>query len=268
MLPRRACHSRWVRVDGALSRYWVGGSGAPPLLVASPLVSARVYRPVARALTATFTVTLVDLPGAGGAARLRERWTSVRYAAWLLELVRRLPLAAPVVVAHSASAPCVAELARLAPDELGAVVFANPAGACVPRAPARMILERARDAVDEPLVTLRAAPGALASAARHRRVYAAHLAAALAAELLPVAPSIRTPTLVASGARDRTVPPSCAEALATALPDARLSVGPGSHDWIIAAPGAFSASVRRFVASLARRAGRPRGAGAVSLESA
>ncbi|MDB4935725.1 MAG: putative hydrolase or acyltransferase of alpha/beta superfamily [Labilithrix sp.] len=119
---------RDVKVDGARARYLCCGSGPPLLLLASPLALSRSYLPAVRSLSRSFTVVCVELPGSGGSERLPEPWSALRYAQWTLELVRHLPLAAPVVTAHGASAPIATELARIAPGELGGVVLIDPRG--------------------------------------------------------------------------------------------------------------------------------------------
>jgi pimeloyl-ACP methyl ester carboxylesterase len=120
---------RDVKVGGARARYLCCGSGPPLLLLVSPLALARTYLPAVRSLCRSFTVVCVELPGSGRSERLPEPWSVERYAEWTLELVRHLPLAAPVVMAHGASAPIATELARIAPGEISGVVLGDPRGA-------------------------------------------------------------------------------------------------------------------------------------------
>ena len=119
---------REVTLDGARARYLCGGSGPPLLLVASPLALARTYQRAIRALCRSFTVVCVELPGSGGSERLAEPWSVERYAEWVLDLVRYLPLAAPVVVGHGGSTAIAAELAKLAPSEIGGLVLVDAPG--------------------------------------------------------------------------------------------------------------------------------------------
>ncbi len=116
---------REVTVDGARARYLCCGSGPPLLLLASPLALGRSYQHAMRALCRSFTVVCVELPGSGGSERLAEPWSVERYAEWTLELLRYLPLAAPVVVGHAGSSAIAAALAALAPSEIGGLVLVD-----------------------------------------------------------------------------------------------------------------------------------------------
>ncbi len=252
---RRAPSWRTIVVEGVAARYLVAGSGPPVLLVASPIVLARTYLPLVRALAPSFTVVVAELPGAGGSSRLDRAWPFDRYGAWTIELVRRMPLAAPILVGHSDAAPAVIEAARLAPDELGAIALVAPCGACPRRSPLRVVAARARDALAEIGLTLRVAPHLAVNALRHRRTFLDHVRAAARVDVAVAARGLRVPTLLAWGDRDRTVPLACASRLRREIPDAKLVVGSGSHDWILTAPDAFAAALRRFAEGPIRRRG-------------
>lgn len=147
---------RDVTVGGARARYFCCGSGPPLLFLASPLALARSYRRATRTLCRSHTVVCVELPGSGGSQPLGEPWSVERYAEWALELVRYLPLAAPIVVGHGGSIAIAAELARRAPSEIGGLVLVE-AG----RSPTRL--------------GLHAAPEALWNALRHRTTFVEHV---------------------------------------------------------------------------------------------
>lgn len=119
---------REVNVMGARARYLCNGSGPPLLLLASPLAFGRSYMRAVHSLCRSFTVVCVELPGSGGSERLEEPWSPERYAEWVLELVRYLPLAAPIIVGHGSSAAIAAEVARIAPGEIGGIVLADAPG--------------------------------------------------------------------------------------------------------------------------------------------
>ncbi len=147
---------REVTVDGARARYLCHGSGPPLLLLASPLALARRYHRAIRSLSRSFTVVCVELPGSGGSEQLPKPWSVERYAKWVVELVRYLPLAAPIVVGHGGSTAIAAEVARLAPSEIGGLVLID-----VPRATAAH--------------RLRMLPQALWNAFRHHAIFAEHV---------------------------------------------------------------------------------------------
>jgi pimeloyl-ACP methyl ester carboxylesterase len=79
--------------------------------------------------------------------------------------------------------------------------------------------------------------------------------AAARVDVASAARDLRIPTLLAWGDRDRTVPLACASRLGREIPDAKLVVGSGSHDWLVTAPDAFAATLRRFVEESVRRRG-------------
>jgi pimeloyl-ACP methyl ester carboxylesterase len=70
------------------------------------------------------------------------------------------------------------------------------------------------------------------------------------ADLRPVLPEIRVPTLLLWGEQDERSPPTVAEAMRAAIPDARLSLIPGAgHDSNMEEPERFNADVRAFCLS-------------------
>jgi pimeloyl-ACP methyl ester carboxylesterase len=244
-------NERRIRVDGVDARYVIAGSGPPLLIVASPLVLARTYRPVIRRLAKSFTVVVVEPPGCGASDRLERAWTFERYGAWIVDLVRRMPLAAPIMIGHSDSAPMVVEAARIAPKEIRGIVLVGACGAGEARSVARMVGVRALDALGEPLFSLRVTPHLVRNVVRHRRVFFDHVKAAAAADSLHAAADLHVPTLLAWGDRDRTVPLEHAARLGRAIEGAKLVVGSGSHDWLVTHAEAFAGAVRRFTADIA-----------------
>jgi pimeloyl-ACP methyl ester carboxylesterase len=170
---------REVTVDGARARYLCCGSGPPLLLLASPLALASTYQRAIRTLCGTFTVVCVELPGSGGSERLIEPWSTERYAEWVLELVRYLPLASPIVVGHGASKPVAAALAKLAPSEIGGLVLVDAAGA-----PAQL--------------GIRALPQVVWNALRHRGTIAEHVKNACTSSGVLLGAPVAVPTLRAS----------------------------------------------------------------------
>ena len=242
---------RRIRIDGVESRYLIAGSGPPLLIVASPLVLARTYRPIVRCLASSFTVVVVEPPGSGGSERIAKAWSLERYGAWLVELVRQMPLAKPLVIGHSTSASMVLEAARLAPDDLRGIVLVGATGASEKRSVASVLAARGLDLLAEPSFSLRAAPHLVRNLLRHRGTMFDHLRAAANVDAAQIAADVRVPTLLAWGDRDRTVPLACASRLGRVIEDAKLVVGSGSHDWLVTHPEAFGAAVRRFASDVA-----------------
>lgn len=167
-------------MDGARARYLCCGSGPPLLLLASPLALARTYRRAIRTLCRSFTIVCVELPGSGGSERLAEPWTTKRYAEWALELVRYLPLAAPVVVGHGGSTAIAVELAALAPAEIGGLVLVDALGTSAQ-------------------LGVRALPEVVWNALRHRSTFAEHVKNACTSSSAPFsARGLAVPTLRAT----------------------------------------------------------------------
>gem|GEM_PF-4779813 len=153
-------------IDGVSARYLCTGSGPPVLLLASPHTRARSYLGAMRALARSFTVVCVELPGSGGSSRLERAWDVDRYAAWTVELIRRLPLAMPIVIGHAASAPVALALTERAPHELG--------GAFVVECPDLTTA-----------LSARALPEVVANAVRHRGAFVQQLRALFSPEAGP-----------------------------------------------------------------------------------
>lgn len=242
---------RRIRIDGVESRYLIAGSGPPVLVVASPLGLARTYRPLVRRLASSFTVVVIEPPGSGGSDRLDHAWTFQRYGSWLVDVVRRMPLAGPIVIGHASSAPIVVEAARLAPRDLAGIVLAGAHGASEPRSIAQLVTSRAIDALGELAFSARLATHLLRNVFRHRGTFLEHVRAAAVVDSARAAADVRLPTLLAWGDRDHTVPLACASRLGRAIEGAKLVVGSGSHDWLVTRPEAFAAAVRRFASNVA-----------------
>ena len=173
---------REIVIDGVTARYLCLGSGPPILVIASPLVGARRYLPMMQALAPSFTVVCVELPGSGGSGKLEEAWTVAQYAEWTIELCRRMPLAAPLLIGHAASARVALEVSRLVPSEVAGAILVE------------------REGLGE--LTASAAPDVVRNALRHRGTFAENMraacsppysmrGAALAAPGRPVAPVFR-----------------------------------------------------------------------------
>jgi pimeloyl-ACP methyl ester carboxylesterase len=170
---------RDVKVDGARARYLCCGSGPPLLLLVDPLALGRTYVHAVRALSRSFTVVCVELPGSGGSERLPEPWSVERYAAWTLELIRHLPLAAPIVVGHAGSSAIARELAQLAPDEIGGLVVLDGTSSAQP-------------------FGLRAIHHLAWNALRHRGVFAEHVKNACTWDRAPAPPALGVSSLLAT----------------------------------------------------------------------
>src|SRR4051812_20438729 len=89
-----------IKIAGYTGRYMQLGHGQPLLLLASQLVRIQPYRPLFLRLAELFRVTVLELPGSGGASRLHHGWNCEDYAIWLEQFLEQEGQS-PLLVAHS-----------------------------------------------------------------------------------------------------------------------------------------------------------------------
>jgi pimeloyl-ACP methyl ester carboxylesterase len=240
--------SVWGRDGGLVLRALRAGAGPSLVLLASPLVTADTYRPTLRELAHAFDAAVLELPGSGRSCQVRRSPSPAAHARAALAFAEAAGLLPAVVVGHSNSAPAAIELALLAPERVTALVLVDAVGAGGPDRLSRALAGRARDAIREPLFTVRAAPHVARNLLVHPRAFLAQVREAAAADLGSRASALRVPTLLAWGARDATVPPDRAHVLQRLVPGAALATGPGGHDWLVTRPRAFRDALTMFLA--------------------
>lgn len=69
------------------------------------------------------------------------------------------------------------------------------------------------------------------------------------ADLRPLLPKVRVPTLVVGGSLDQSTPPSLAEELHAGIAGSTLEILPAAHLSMVELPGPFNARLRRFLES-------------------
>lgn len=242
--------SRSISVQGHIARYLELGRGRPIVLLASPLIAARSYRPVIRALSKHGRVIAVDLPGAGFSQKVRAPWTPARYADWLERFFERLGLEDVTLIGHSNSGAVALLAASFAPERLRELVLVDTIGFDPSGSHLRVLLARLLTAAREPRFTLSSVLDIAVNLARHPRnfVHQARLPARL--DLRAAASRVRVPTVIAWGARDRTMrTPSIWEARRR-MPHARVALDPrGDHDWLVQHAPAFAEAFGRALRS-------------------
>src|SRR5215212_716196 len=87
-------------IGGDVGRFVQLGDGQPLVLVASQPIRIQPYYPLLLRLAEHFQVTLLELPGCGGASKLRG-WSCERYANWLIPFLEEEQIERPLLVAHS-----------------------------------------------------------------------------------------------------------------------------------------------------------------------
>jgi pimeloyl-ACP methyl ester carboxylesterase len=248
-------HERIGQIDGHRTVYFDSAAGYYSLrrpaavLVPSMLLMARSYAATCRQLVRLgFRVVALELPGSGRSTRSAANWSFEDYAYWLACAVEEIGLSEPTLVGHSASAGVVLTCAARHPSHVGAVVVSDATG-CRWHADHlwRIVAGRLMDAIDELAFGVRSAPDALYNATHHPRDFVHQLRLARLCQL-HIAQRVHRPTLIAWGARDRTMPLRFAAELHHVISDASLYVSrEGSHDWIVERAEEFARVVRAFV---------------------
>ncbi|WP_437730698.1 alpha/beta fold hydrolase [Sorangium sp. So ce1335] len=240
---------REIRAGGEVVVVTETGSGMPAVLLPSMLISGMTYGPTVEAMRRRARVFVLELPGSGRASRLRAPWTLEQYARCIAEALDALQLEGVTLIGHSMSGAAALVAGALYPERMSGLVLAGAVGVNPPGSLLALFLGRMADVSIEPRFTVRAAPALLHNLLVHTRS-ALHLARlAATADLSGYAARLRVPTLLAWGARDRTVPLRSALAMARLMPGATLVVSAkGSHDWIVERPAEFADATACFMA--------------------
>lgn len=228
-------------------------AGSGPDLVVIPGFITSTWTPGIEALTADFTVHLVQLPGFGGDTPPREIRTVLDLACLVkADLMARGLVGAPIV-GHSIGGWVAAELAGIAPLE--SLVLVDALGLRIVGEEREDIFNRSRESVldlvyaDPSKATIDwNAPGAREGYSGLARFgwnpYLCDLSLPTRLVVLDV------PTMVVWGADDRVVPPSHADLYCELISGARSIVIPDAgHDPFTDQPERCAAVIREFVAS-------------------
>jgi pimeloyl-ACP methyl ester carboxylesterase len=253
---------------GALHAEWHGAatSGAPLVLLHGLGSSSADWGPQLPAFTARHRVLAVDLPGHGRSPLPRGRLTVAGMADGVARLLARLDVPPAHVVGLSLGGCVALALALQAPERVRSLVLVNafarlrPAG---PRGALRMLARLVLLAAPMERLAAHVARGifpepgqrdlyeaAVASLSRTpRRAYVAACGALAGFDARSRLAQVRCPTLIVAGGRDTTVPRTAKQALASAIPGARLVVLDESrHASNLDQPERFNRLVLDFIA--------------------
>lgn len=245
-----AVRERTVEIDGARGRVTeIGDRGPTLLLLPSMLVLGRSYTWLRRVLCRDFRVFIIEMPGCGEGSVLSKSWSFEQYAQWLIKLLEQTPLPdRPTVIGHSNSGPVALILAATRPDLVDRLVLVDTVGADSAKSLLRVLAGRALDALIETRLTFWGFHHILFNVFRHWRNFWNQVWLAVRYDATAYAPRTSTPTLIAWGRRDHTMPLRGAQRLNQAMPNAKLHVSPtGSHDWLITNPEEFTSLLGQFV---------------------
>ena len=273
---------RSLTVAGRRLRYVDVGAGPTLLLVHGLGASWRVWEDNIVDLAVDHRVIAVDLPGFGRSQTQLGAVTIARYAEALAELLDRLDLSATTCVGHSLGGIIAQHLAVLYPARVEALMLVSSAGqtpgrqellslrmlaltsSVLSRLPGlaplatigfrttlslgpvrRRVLQRA---IHDPA----GYPASLAAEMLTGAMFSPGFADALRAGLTLVgaeeAATIRCPTLIVAGERDRFISAEAVGAAAALIPGAVIEIWPDvGHHPMLERRATFNARLRRFV---------------------
>ena len=236
-----------IEIEGHTGCFYELGQGPTAVVLISPFSQVAVYWPTIRALASHFRVVTLEMPGCGCGSKLNPSWDFHRYARWAAAFLQDRGLADVTLIGHSNGAAIAAILAAADPRRLRHLVLADSVGGDGPHYYPDVLAGAAVCAAFELRFALRLIPRGLQNLRRHPRTILRQLQLGVKADLRPIAPTIRVPTLIAWGGQDCVMPIRDAAKLRQRLPRADLYVcHRGNHDWLIEIPSEFAAAVRRF----------------------
>lgn len=235
---RQRVRVRQVHVDGRRGLLLEAGQGNAVVIIASMLVRARSYLPLVQQLARTRRVIVVELPGSGRGSRLRSPWSVEQYTDWVVAWLERAGMDQAVLIGHSNSGPVAMQVAARSP-RIARLILVDNIGSRKPRGIARVVIARVLDGFKEPILDLRGWWHLAFNMVVHWGSFLDQIQMAGTHLHEDDARRVRVPTVVAWGAHDGTLPLDAAVRLRDWLPEARLIVGPGSHDWLITHPKQF-----------------------------
>ena len=227
-----------VEVDGQPVRYRVTGSGEPLVLVHGLAGSWRWWSPVLRRLAAHRCVHIVDLP------RLRPPVRAAQLSDWLARWLDAAGLDHVEVVGHSLGGLVAAELAARRAEQTRRLVLVAPAG--IPCG--RGVPGRALPVLGALYDVRRWLPMLAVDVARTGPLDLARgIAFVWGRDLRHELFSVRAPTLLVWGERDRLVPLPVAEEWRQAMVDVRLAYLRCGHVPMLEAPAELAACMLSFL---------------------
>ena len=225
-----------VEVDGRPVRYRVTGSGEPLVLVHGLAGSWRWWSPMLEQLGARRRVHVVDLP------RLRHPVRAAQLSKWLAGWLDALGLDDPELAGHSLGGLVAAELAAM--RDTRRLVLVAPAGIPCGRGLPGRALPLLRALYDVrgslPMLTVDAVRTGPLDVARG-------IAFVSSRDLREELSTVRAPTLLVWGERDRLVPLRIAEEWRQAMVDVRLAYLHCGHVPMLEAPAELAACMLSFL---------------------
>lgn len=264
-----------IQIEGVrvtYDEYGQATSGGNVVLVHAFPLNRTMWDPLVAELRGTFHLVVPDMRGSGASEIPEGATTMERMADDVHALVETLEITPFTLVGLSMGGYVALEYARKYPGELRALVLADTKAAADTAEEKAARYEMVKTlAADGPAAIAEAMlPKLLSEEARAddseivvkvRRMIETTSAAGIAAALVGMAErpdstdllsSIAVPTLVIVGSKDAGIPLGTAEAMAAAIPGAKLAVIEGSgHLSSVEKPLEFSQAVKDFAGALA-----------------
>jgi 3-oxoadipate enol-lactonase len=243
------------------------GSGSPVVLVHAIGCDHTMWDSLARALAPSHRVIRVDVRGHGQSPVTPRPYTLDLLADDVLAVMDTLALERAHLVGLSMGGMIGQAFALRHPDRLDRLVIANSTSSYGPEGPgmwharAKMVEEGGLEAIRD-MVAVRYFSEAFRAAHPQtvvavmdrfmktpREGYLGCCDAIAALDFSKSLGRVKAPTLVIAGELDAGTPPAMSEAIARAIPGARLEILPGAaHLAAVEAAGTFNQSVRGFLA--------------------
>ena len=230
---------RETEVDGRRVRYRGTDTGDRPLVLVHGLAGSwRWWSPLFESLAERRRIYVVDLP------RLRRGIPAAELSAWLGRWLDAVGLERVDIAGHSLGGLVAAELAADGQERTRRLVLVAPAG--IPCG--RGILGRALPLLGE-LYDIRASLPMIAADALRTGPFAVARGVAFVSksDLRTELRTVRAPTLLVWGDRDRLVPVRFADEWHRMLPDSRLARLPCGHVPMLEAPHELAACMLSFL---------------------
>jgi 3-oxoadipate enol-lactonase len=242
------------------------GTGPDLLLLPGLGASTHVWYAQLRGLSSVFRVTAADPRGHGRSPKPPAPYSLAGMAEETAALLDRLEIPRAIVVGSSMSSLVAVELAAAHPERVAGLILVGGFARLGPEGKERFE-QRARLAETEgmgPLAELVSA-GALGAHTHQTQpalvglfrqallgndpaAYAASCRAIRDADVTPLLPQVRCPTLILLGEQEQVAPLAAARVLREGIPHAQIRVLPNAgHLPFLEQPAAFNAAVQEFV---------------------
>lgn len=254
----------FAQIDGNTIHYTSYGEGPPVVLVHGLGGSSNVWHGVMQAMQQHHHVVAPDLRG-HGRSQGKGKFSIESWARDLEKLIRHLELPAVTLVGHSLGTLVVQQLAQASPeiiDQLvlvGGISYFQPQTADAYRDRAEQVEKEGMDPLVDAWLEGAVSPQSHAlhpgAVGLMRELFLRNEPAnyAKSCRALAKAPKIRRdeigqPTLIVTGAHDRSTPLAMAEELKRSIPVSRVKVLPHVGHWSpVEDPGAVAAAVLEFL---------------------